>query len=164
MSSQTHRGFKRLLKILLGSTLLAVVDIASAVFTLTEVVTPSLGTFFSGASGRQFILNTDETVSGTDAGDFLFGAVSGQLTLIGENANVNIVAENITTAGGVTVNAIPCRFHIGAQTTCDGAGINEQIKKNAARTLYVGVDLTTSQVHNGGDTASATFDITVTIL
>ena len=61
MSSRTHRGFKRLLKILLGSTLLAVVDIASAVFTMTEIVMPSLGTCLSGATDRQFILNTDET-------------------------------------------------------------------------------------------------------
>ena len=164
MSSRTHRGFKRLLKILLGSTLLAVVDIASAVFTMTEVVTPSLGTCFSGATGRQFILNTDETVTGANAADYLFGAVSGQIELIGENADVNIVAENIFTFGGVTIGAIPCRFHIGAQTTCDGAGINVAIKKNASRTLYVGVDLTTSQVHNGGDTASVIYDITVTFL
>ena len=64
MHSRTHRGFGRLLKILLGSALLAAINVASAAFTMTEVITPDLGTFFSGASGRQFILNTDETVTG----------------------------------------------------------------------------------------------------
>ncbi len=161
MSSRTHRGFKRLLKILLGSTLLAVVDIASAVFTMTEVVTPDLGTCFSGASGRQFILNTDETVTGADAADYLFGAVSGQLGVkkTGGPASANIVAENITTSGGLTVNAVPCRYHTGSQLSCDGAGIDVTVQAN--RTLYVGVDLTTSQVHSGGDTASVMYDITV---
>ena len=64
MSSRTHRGFARLRKILLGSVLLAALDVAFAAFTMTEVVMPSLGTLLGGASGRQFILNTDETVSG----------------------------------------------------------------------------------------------------
>ena len=63
-------------------------------------------------------------------------------------------AENITTSGGLTVNAIPCRWNVDAQTTCDGAGINVTVQGN--RTLYVGVDITTSQSHSGGDTASVT--------
>ena len=161
MSSRTHRGFGRLRKILLGSALLAAIDVASAAFTMTEVVTPDLGTFFSGATGRQFILNTDETVTGADAGDFLFGAVSGQLSLQktqGPQA-ANILADNISTSGGVTVNAVPCRYHTGSQLSCDGAGINVTVQGN--RTLFVGVDLTTSQVHSGGDTASVMYDITV---
>ncbi len=146
---------------LLGSALLAAIDIASAAFTMTEVVTPDLGTFFSGATGRQFILNTDETVTGADAGDFLFGAVSGQLSLVktqGPQA-ANILADNISTSGGVTVNAVPCRYHTGSQLSCDGAGIDVTVQ--STRTLYVGVDLTTSQVHSGGDTASVMYDITV---
>ncbi len=146
---------------LLGSALLAAIDVASAAFTMTEVVPPDLGTFFSGATGRQFILNTDETVTGADAGDFLFGAVSGQLTLaktMGPQA-ANILADNISTSGGVTVNAVPCRYHTGSQLNCDGAGIDVTVQSN--RTLYVGVDLSTNQVHSGGDTASVMYDITV---
>ena len=97
-------------------------------------------------------------------GDYLFGAVSGQLRLNKTQgpADVNIVAENIMTTGGVTVNAVPCKWRNQAQTTCDGAGINVTVQGN--RTLLVGVDITTSQVHSGGDTASVTFDITVTFL
>ncbi len=164
MNSRMHRGFARLRKIILGSALLAVLDVAFAAFTMTEVVMPSLGTALSGASGRQFILNTDETVSGADAADYLFGAVSGQLRLLKTQgpADVNIVAENITTSGGLTVNAVPCRFHNDAQTTCDGAGIDVSVQ--GVRRLHVGVDIMTSQVHSGGDTASVTFDIAVTFL
>ena len=164
MGPRTHRGFARLGKILLGSTLLAALNVAFAAFTMTEVVTPSLGTVLSGASGRQFILNTDETVTGGAAVDYLFGAASGQLNLqktAGPQA-ANIVAENITTSGGLNVNAVPCRFFNGPQTTCDGPGINVTVQGN--RTLYVGVDITTSQVHSSGDTASVTYDINVILL
>jgi hypothetical protein len=65
----------------LGSALLVAFDFASAAITITEQTTPTLGTLVGGASGRNFILNTDETVSGTDSADYLFGAVSGQLTV-----------------------------------------------------------------------------------
>ena len=165
MNPRAHRGSARLQIILLGSALLAAIHIAFAQFVMTETVTPSLGTVFSGASGRQFILNTDETVTGANAADYLFGAVSGQLSLDWQGKgkkSVNIVAENITTIGGVTVNAVPCRYNKGAQTTCQGGGIGGSVK--GTRTLWVGVDISTSQVHSGGDTASVTYDITVTFL
>jgi len=161
MFATMHRRFALLRHLLLGSVLLASLEVAFAAFTMTETTAPSLGTVLSGASGRNFILNTDETVSGTNAADYLFGAVTGQLSLIGENANVTIIAENITTLGGLTVIAVPCRFHTGSQTNCDGSGISAQVKKSSARTLYVGVDLDTSQDHFGSDTASVTYDITV---
>ena len=164
MRTTTHRRFARLRKILFGGALLAALQVSFAAFTMTEPVPPSLGTLLSGASLRQFILNTDETVSGPAAADYLFGAVSGQLSLVKTQgpADVNIVAENIMPSGGVTVTAVPCRFHTDAQTTCNGAGINVRI--NQTRILYVGVDVTTSQFHSGGDTASVTYDIMVNFL
>ncbi len=161
MSSRTHRRFARLRKILLGSVLLAALDVAFAAFTMTETITPSLGLVFSGASGRNFILNTDETVTGADAIDYISGAVSGQLTLVKTQGpeDVNIVAENIVPSGGLTLIGVPCRFDTDPQTTCDGAGINVRIHQT--QILYVGVNVTTSQFHNGGDTASVTYDINV---
>ena len=161
MSARTQCGFGRIRTIFFGGVLLVALDVAFAAFTMTETVTPSLGLVFSGASGRNFILNTDETVTGADAADHVSGAVSGQLSLVKTQgpADVNIVAENIVPSGGLTVNAIPCRFHNDAQTTCDGAGINVRI--NQTRILYVGVNVTTSQMHNSGDTASVTYDINV---
>ncbi len=163
MVFRTHRGFVRLRKFLLGSALLAALDIAIAAITVTETVTPSLGLVLAGASGRQFILNTDETVSGANAADYLVGAVSGQLLVkqTGGPASGTILADNITTFGGVTVNAIPCRWHNDPQTRCDLGGITAALQ--ATRILYVGVDITTSQVHFDGDPASVTYDITVSI-
>ena len=164
MHLRTHRGFERLSQILLGSALLAAVEVASAAFTITEIVTPDLGTALAGASGRQFILNTDETVGGTDVADLLFGAVTGQLELkkTAGPQNANILADNFSTFGGVTVNAVPCKYHTGSQLSCDGSGINVNV--SGTRTLFVGIDLDTSQVHSGGETASVTYDITVTFV
>ncbi len=165
MDSRTHRGFVRLRSFVLGGALLAALDVAFAALFVTETVTPSLGTVFSGAIGRQFILNTDETVSGANAADYLFGAVSGQLEILKTqgSADATILADNFGFSGGVTINAVPCRFHNDPQTTCHGAGITVRLQQ-ATRILYVGVDITTTQVHSGGDTASASYDITVTLL
>jgi hypothetical protein len=164
MSTRNRRWFARLRKILLGSALLAALEAAFAAVTVTENVAPTLGTLLGGASGRNFILNTDQTVSGTDSADYLFGAVSGDLTVkqTGGPASANILADNFSTTGGVTVNGVPCKWHTDTATTCDGSGIN--ITVQGSRTLLVGIDLDTTQVHSGSDTASATYDITVTLL
>jgi hypothetical protein len=163
MRTSTHRRFARLKQILFGGALLAALQVSFAAFTMTEPVSPSLGTLLGGASLRQFILNTDETVSGPAAADYLFGAVSGQLSLIGQNGNATIVAGNFS-GSGAAINAVPCRYHTGSQTICDSPGITVAVRKNQARILYVGVDLTTSLTHNGGDTASVTYDITVNFI
>ena len=164
MDSRTHRGIARLRRLLFGIALLAVLDVAFAALFVTETVGPGLGTWFSGISGRQFILNTDETVGGANAADYLVGAVSGQIEVRKTQGpgSANILADNFSTSGGVTINAVPCRYHTDPQTTCDGVGITAALQ--ATRILYVGVDITTTQVHVGGDTASASYDITVTLL
>jgi hypothetical protein len=135
---------------------------------ITENVAPDFGTMLSGASGRQFILNTDGSITGTDSGDYLFGAVAGDLTVHSNKKakkgqpNMNIVAENITTAGGLTVGDVFCAYDGAAQTSCTGVGIDVLSGKN--RTLLLGIDISTSQDHNGGDSASVSLDITVIIL
>ena len=164
MLAPMHRRFALLRNLLLGSALLVVLPVAFAALTVTETTSPTLGTLLTGASGRNFILNTDETVSGTDSADYLCCAVSGALSVkkTGGSQSANILADNFSTTGGVTVNAVPCKWHTDTQTTCDGSGINVTVQ--ATKTLMVGVDLDTSQVHSGGDTASVTYDITVTLL
>ena len=144
--------------------MLAVLPAAFAALTVTETTSPTLGNLLTGASGRNFILNTDETVSGTDSADYLSGAVSGALSVkkTGGSQSANILADNFSTTGGVTINAVPCKWHTDTATTCDGSGINVTVQ--ATKTLLVGVDLDTSQAHTGGQTASATYDITVTLL
>ena len=163
MSTRTRRWFARLRMILLGSALLAALEAAFAAITITETITPDLGTLLGGDSGRNFILNTDETVSGSDAADYLFGAVSGDLTVkkTGGGQSANILADNFSWTGGVTINAVPCKWHTDTATTCDGSGID--ITVQGTRHLLVGVDLDTTQIHSGGDSPTATYDITVTL-
>ena len=157
------RRFVRLRTLILGIFLLAALKVALGALTVTETTLPTLGVLLTGASGRNFILNTDETVSGTDSADYLSGAVSGALSVkkTKGSQSANILADNFSTTGGVSINAVPCKFDTGSQTTCEGSGIT--VTLNATKTLLVGVDLDTSQVHSGGDTASATYDITVTL-
>jgi hypothetical protein len=164
MTTSTRSYFVRPLKIALCAALLVAVDAAYGAFTMIEIITPSFGTFIGGVSGRQFILNTDGTIIGTDAGDYMFGALGGQLELkkTGGTVTANIVAENISTFGGLNVGSVLCQYHKDPQTTCSGSGIN--VKLQGKRRLGLGVDVTTTQFHGGGDTASVVMDITVTFL
>ena len=162
MAAPTHRGYVRL-KIACCTVLIIAVNSAFAAFTMIEVVTPSFGLFIGGAGGRQFILNTDGVITGADAGDYMLGAVGGQLELrkTGGKVSANIVAENISTYGGLSVGAVLCQYHNRPQTTCSGPGINVSLR--GKRRLALGIDVTTTQFHAGGDTAGVSMDITVTI-
>ena len=146
------------------SVAVAMLDGAFAALTITESTSPTLGTLVGGPGGRNFILNTDGTVSGTDSADYLFGAAAGDLSVkkTGGAQSANIKAENITTSGGVSVNSVPCSWDGGSQTTCDGSGINVTVQGN--KTLLVGVDLDTTQTHAGGDNPTVTYDINITLL
>ena len=160
-----RRRIARLRIIFLGSALLAALEFALAALTITEKTTPTLGTLLSGASGRNFILNTDGSVSGTNAADYLFGAVSGNLTVkkTAGSQSANIVADNFSTSGGVIINAVPCKWDTDTVTTCDGSGITVTLG-GQTKHLLVGVDLDTDQAHSGGDSPTATYDINVTLL
>jgi len=132
--------------------------------TLTETISPGFGMIYGGPSGRQFILNTDGTITGADAADYITGAVAGEMEVKKTGGKVfpaSIVAENISTVGGLSVAAILCKFHNDPQTICSGSGISVSLQ--GKRRLLLGVDLSTTQVHSGG-TSSVSFDITVTIL
>ncbi|MCZ6643695.1 MAG: hypothetical protein O7F71_19135 [Gammaproteobacteria bacterium] len=131
---------------------------------LQERITPTFGFFVTGLSGRQFILNTDSSITGADTADYLFGAVAGEIRIRkrGGAARGNIVAENISTTGGLSVAAVLCKFQNQPQTICNAPGINVTLRER--RTLLLGLDVTTTQVHGGGDIASVQFDISVTLL
>ncbi len=164
MRTSTHRRFARLRKILLGGALLAALQVVFAAITVTESVTPSLGTLLGGIQDRNFILNTDATVSGTDAADYLFGAVAGDLAIkkTGGSQSANILADNFS-GTGVTIVGVPCKWDTDAATTCDGSGINVTVT-GQTKHLLVGVNLKTTQSHSGGNSSTATYDITVTLL
>jgi len=137
---------------------------AIAQATITETVTPTFGFVMGGPAGRRFVLDTNDQVTGPNAGDYLFGAVSGELSVQrqGGPTIVYIVAENITTTGGVTANSILCKWHNSPEVSCDGTGIIRVAV--GRRRLLLGVDMTTTQFHTGGDKASVAFDITATFL
>jgi hypothetical protein len=132
--------------------------------TITETVSPTFGFVMGGPANRRFVLNTSDTVTGPNAGDYLFGAVSGELVIQrrGGPIQIQIVAENVTTSGGVTANAILCKWHNSPETNCDGPGILESVV--GRRRLLLGVDMTTTQLHNGGDKATVSFDVTAWFL
>lgn len=165
MNSLTGPRLSLSCKASLGLVFLLLSAVVLAQATIVEQTTPTLGILVSGASGRNFILNTDDTVSGTDAADYITGADSGRLNISsgGGTKNATIVADNFTTSGGVTINAVPCRWRNQTPSTCEGSGITVRLR-NAARPLWLGVDIDTTQAHSGGDTATASYDITVTII
>jgi len=136
---------------------------AQATITLTEITAPSFGLILSGASGRQFILNTSATISGTHASDHVSSAIAGAIDITDTTlATIEIIANNIGSAGGLTVNEILCSYGGGAQTRCDLTPLVVTVVTSDPVSLKIGVDITTTQVHSGGDSASASFDIDVT--
>ena len=139
MDTRAQRRFVLFWKASLGILLLLASDAALAQITITEVTTPTLGVLLSGATGRNFILNTDDTVSGTDAADYVTGADSGRLNIskVGGNQNATIVADNFSTTGGVTINGVPCRWRNNSPQTCEGSGITKRIR-STARPLCLG--------------------------
>ncbi len=164
MGPQKHRRFAFLRNVLLGCALSAAFPPAFAALTVTETTSPTLGVLLTGDSPRYFILNTDETVGGTHSADYVIGAVTGRLSIkkTGGSQSATIVADNFSWTGGVSFSVVPCKFDTGSQTTCEGPGIT--VTLNATKILYVGVNLNTTQTHTGGQTASATYDITVTLI
>lgn len=149
---------------LLISVALLGAESAPAQLTITETVAPTFGALLGGPASRRFILDTNNAVTGPNAADYLFGAVSGELIFQrrGQPTLVHIVADNIATSGGVAANAIRCKWHNTPEVNCSGPGILRIAA--GRRRLLLGVDMTTTQFHAGGASASVSFDITATFL
>ncbi len=164
MTSAVQGRHSFLRRIFLPCVLLTAPSTVFAALTLTLVTTPSFGTIFSGASSRQFVLNTDDTITGANSSDYISGAVAGQFTIADDSspATVTILVDNISTLGGLTVNQAVCKYNGGSQQSCDGAGMN--VTSVSSATLKVGLDISTSTAHNGGDTASVSIDVSVAYL
>jgi hypothetical protein len=135
---------------------------SNAAITLTEITSPSFGLILSGSSGRQFVLNTSGTVSGANSGDYLSSATAGNISVADDTApaTIEILADAISGIGGLTVNQVLCSYAGGGQTQCDGSPL--VVTSVASGSLKIGLDITTSQIHSGGDSASVNLDITIT--
>lgn len=132
--------------------------------SFNNVVDPDLGNWNAGATGRNFVLNTDSSVGGTNSTDYINNAAAGSVDVVGSAFDtVDIVANNFAANGGVTINDVPCKYGAAAVTTCGGAGLSTQAAPTTGGTaLLLGVDVNTTQIHTDGQTASPTFDIVVT--
>lgn len=135
-----------------------------AAIVLTLVSDPTFGKLYSGASSRQFILGTNDTVTGTSAIDYVSGAAAGIMTVQDSTSpsSINIEAESVNATGGISAPQILCSYNGGGETRCDAGGY--QVTSTSNATLKIGAEIVTSQVHSGGSSASVTFDITVTYL
>lgn len=154
---------RRRLLIALGLSA-AVPSTAFCALSLTTTAQPRFGIVTSGPSGRQFILNPDGTVSGASAGDYVSGAAEGRLVIqdTSSPATLNISVMVFGSTGGVTVNEVLCSYNGGLPGVCSGGGMT--VISAATATLRIGLDVTTTTPHAGGDTASATLEVTVSYL
>ena len=155
---------RKLYSVSLLAGLLAVSGPGFAALTLTLLGSPDFGILFSGSSGRQFLLNTDGSISGANASDYISGAAAGQFTLADNSypSSVTILVDNISASGGLTVNKAVCSYNGGAQTRCDGSGMN--VTSISSASLKLGLDISTSTSHGGGSTASVSADVSVAYL
>jgi hypothetical protein len=131
--------------------------------SFNAAVNPDLGAWSTGPSGRDLVLNTDSSVGGTNAADYIGGAAASTVTVVGSAFNaIDIVANNFVANGGVSINNVPCKYGAAAATTCGGGGIPAAAAPTTGGTaLLLGVDVVTTSAHVDGDTAAPTFDIVV---
>lgn len=132
-----------------------------AALNLTVIDQPSFGKIHSGASGREFKIDSGNTMSGANAADSVLGVVTGQLTVSDTTpgATIRITVSNVVTSGGFGNPIIFCDYDGGGMVQCDGAGTTVTSVSNA--TLYVSVQVDTTQAHVGADTSHVDFDISV---
>jgi hypothetical protein len=135
-----------------------------AALNVTTIQSINLGIILSGPAGRQFILNTSGIVTGPDTADHINGQVVGEINVIDTTSplSINILADNINAIGGLTVNQVLCSYNNGPQLPCSGTGMDATSAASAS--LKVGLDVSTTQTHNGGDVGSITIDITITYI
>ncbi len=154
---------------LLGSTLQADTQVLT---TSARFVTPlsfdinaqpDFGVLEAGPAGRQFILATDGSINGADASAYQGGAEAGSLDLKGSTTqSIDIQAGNAQDNNGASLSNFTCDYGGSGETDCISGISNAPPPGNTGTTLLVGMELTTTQEHNPGDTAAPTFDIVVT--
>ena len=128
---------------------------------LGNVVNPTFGTVVGGPSGQNFILNTDGTISGTNAADYILGASPGSIQIVGDNnAAIDILATNLGSDGGVTIVNVTCNYNNNGDQDCD-LGFTDLAKPGQGSDMTIGLEINTTQLHGDNDTAAPSFDIVV---
>jgi hypothetical protein len=130
--------------------------------TLAAVVDPSLGDYAAGAMGRNFVLGTDGSISGTDAAAYVGGASVGSIKIQGsEFQNIDIVARNLLADGGVSITRVSCDYGGTGSTDCVSGIASAAPPTHAGTTLLLGLSVTTTAAHSDGSSAAPTFDIII---
>ena len=132
---------------------------------ITKISDPTFGFVLAGTAGRQFILDTNSAISGTHAAQYVSGAMAGSLQIkaVGSKpTSIYIAATGLSTSGGVTSTTISCSYDAMLEVPCNSGGFTVSTRPKA--TLLIGLDVLTTQAHNGGDVGTISFDIEVTNL
>lgn len=133
-----------------------------APITFTTVVNPSLGTLDAGTMGRNFVLGTDGTISGSDAAAYAGGASAGSIKIQGsEFQNIDIIAQNLVADGGVSITTVSCDYGGAGSADCLAGIAAAAAPTSAGTTLLLGLGVTTTIAHSDGNSAAPTFDIIV---
>jgi len=127
----------------------------------SSLVNPAFGDLLAGTSGRNFILGTNGAISGTDAVDYISGAMAGSLVITGDPAqSISIQASNLTADGGVNIVNVTCNYDASGDQNCV-TGFTGSPPTNAGKILLMGVEINTTTTHGDNDTASPSFDIVI---
>ena len=144
----------------LGMLMAAIVH-AGKPIAFASVVNPTFGDLLGGASGRNFIVGTTGAISGADAGDYITGAAAGSVFITGSDTNsIDILATNLTANGGVTIANVTCNYDATGDADCD-VGFTAAPPTKTGKTLLIGLEINTTQVHGDNVTAAPSFDIVV---
>ena len=127
----------------------------------SSLVNPAFGDLLAGASGRNFILGTNGSISGTNAADYIRGAAAGSILISGDpSTSISIQASNLTADGGVSIVNITCNWDATGDQDCV-TGFSATPPTSAGKVLLLGVEITTTTTHGDNDTAAPSFDIVV---
>ena len=106
------------------------------------------------------IIAPDDAVTGTGTALVLGGSqAAADLTITATaGVTINILIDNVVTGTGYGLGTWLCDYQAGADTACDGAGMN--VTSVASGALRVGVTLTGDNLAVAGN-QDGTFDVTV---
>ncbi len=130
--------------------------------TFTNATRPDFGNFEAGAPGRNFVLETDGSISGADAIAYEGGANAGSIEIHGSSSQkIDIVAQNFVGDGGVNVAKVICNYGDTGNVNC-GTGISAAAAAtDTGATLLLGLDVNTATLHANGASAAPMFDLIV---
>lgn len=134
-----------------------------APLTFANPVNPDFGNFDAGVSGRNFILGTDGTISGTNSNAYRGGAQAGSVRILGSNLQqIDIVAQNIINEGGISISSVTCNYGGSGDVNCTNGISAASAPTDTGTILLMGLDINTTTLHVDGDSAAPTFDIIAT--